>query len=310
MRATPRRGDVRTCSSRLEPGASSPPENRCATAGLSHSANGLQRHPLLLEEITRHRAPPPNPGRKQSKACARHAGVLILPVRLPCNTHTSGGDPSEHPFRWDRRDDQPVRSRRNFKPFRVAQGPDISGQHLRSARFRIGGASAYSLIAFASPILPPESCPVFDLILRNGTVIDGTKAPARRADVGVTGDRIVAVGDLAAASARQTIDAAGRVVAPGFVDVHNHSDGWLVRKPHLAPKTLQGFTTEVLMADGISYAPCGARMPTNGSSTCVRSTPCGSTSTSAGSRSTIISTCSTAMSLKTSACTFRTRTSA
>jgi N-acyl-D-amino-acid deacylase len=96
---------------------------------------------------------------------------------------------------------------------------------------------------------------VFDLVIRNGLVIDGTRAPARKADVGVTGDRVVAVGDLATASATRTIDAAGRVVAPGFVDVHNHSDGWLVRQPHLTPKTLQGFTTEVLMADGISFAP-------------------------------------------------------
>lgn len=95
----------------------------------------------------------------------------------------------------------------------------------------------------------------FDLIVRAGTVIDGTRAPRFRADVGICGERIEAVGDLSAATAPQIINAAGRIVAPGFVDLHNHSDGWLLKKTHLAAKTTQGFTTEVLMADGISYAP-------------------------------------------------------
>jgi len=96
---------------------------------------------------------------------------------------------------------------------------------------------------------------VFDLVIRNGVVIDGTGAARFRADVAVRGDRIVDVGDLAGAAATREIDAAGRVVAPGFIDVHNHSDGWLIREKNFAPKTTQGFTTEVLMADGIGYAP-------------------------------------------------------
>lgn len=96
---------------------------------------------------------------------------------------------------------------------------------------------------------------MFDTVLTGGTVIDGTRAKRLRADVGIRGDRIAAVGDLGDAKAAQTIDAANRVVAPGFVDTHNHSDGWLLREPHLVSKTTQGFTTEVIMADGISYAP-------------------------------------------------------
>lgn len=96
---------------------------------------------------------------------------------------------------------------------------------------------------------------MFDIIIRNGTVIDGTRAERYRADVGIRGDRISSIGDLATAKADHTIDATGKIVAPGFVDVHNHSDGWLWKTPHLTPKTTQGFTTEVLMADGISYAP-------------------------------------------------------
>lgn len=96
---------------------------------------------------------------------------------------------------------------------------------------------------------------MFDLLIRGGTVIDGTGSPRTRADVGVNADRITAVGDLSNASAATVIDATGMMVAPGFIDVHNHSDGWLLRKRNFAPKTTQGFTTEVLQADGIGYGP-------------------------------------------------------
>lgn len=98
-----------------------------------------------------------------------------------------------------------------------------------------------------------------DLILRSGTVIDGSGAPRRRADVGVQGDRIVAIEPLAAASAARTLDCMGKVVAPGFIDVHTHADGWLLKTPNFESKTAQGFTTEVLMSDGISYAPVSPR---------------------------------------------------
>lgn len=96
---------------------------------------------------------------------------------------------------------------------------------------------------------------MFDLLITGGSVIDGTRGPRRRADVGITADRIVQIGDLRDASARQTIDATDRIVAPGFVDVHTHSDAWLLKRPHLVSKTTQGFTSEIIMADGISYAP-------------------------------------------------------
>ncbi len=96
---------------------------------------------------------------------------------------------------------------------------------------------------------------MFDIIIHGGTVIDGTRSPRYRADVGIKGDRIAAIDNLSDATAKTKIDAREKIVAPGFIDVHNHSDGWLLKKPHLTPKTTQGFTTEGLMADGISYAP-------------------------------------------------------
>ena len=100
-----------------------------------------------------------------------------------------------------------------------------------------------------------ESCAMLDLIVQGGILIDGTGNPRYRADLGVLGDRIQQIGDLTGKEARDRIDARGRAVAPGFVDVHNHSDSWLLSNPNFLSKTAQGFTTEVIMADGISYAP-------------------------------------------------------
>lgn len=96
---------------------------------------------------------------------------------------------------------------------------------------------------------------MFDLLIHGGDVIDGSRSKRQRADVAIRDGRIAAVGVLDGAAAHTSIDATGKIVAPGFVDVHNHSDAWLLKTPHLTSKTLQGFTTEVIMADGISYAP-------------------------------------------------------
>ena len=95
----------------------------------------------------------------------------------------------------------------------------------------------------------------FDLVVHGGSIIDGSGSKARRADLGIQGDRIAAVGELDPKRGADSVDASGQIVAPGFVDVHNHSDGWLLKERHLRSKISQGFTTEVIMADGISYAP-------------------------------------------------------
>ncbi len=88
----------------------------------------------------------------------------------------------------------------------------------------------------------------FDLLLRGGLVVDGTGAPGRPGDVGVLGDRILAVGDLSAVDSGEvatTIDCAGLVVTPGFIDPHGHSDGSLFLDGGLASHLRQGFTTQL-----------------------------------------------------------------
>jgi N-acyl-D-amino-acid deacylase len=100
---------------------------------------------------------------------------------------------------------------------------------------------------------------LFDRILLNGTVIDGSGAPRYEADVGLIADRIAEIGSLSSAEARETTDVSGRIVSPGFIDVHNHSEGWLLKDANFCVKTVQGYTTEVLMTDGVSYAPLDER---------------------------------------------------
>ena len=100
---------------------------------------------------------------------------------------------------------------------------------------------------------------MFDVLIAGGTVVDGNEAPAYKADVGVTGETIAAVGDLARADARRVIDATGLMVAPGFIDPHVHSEGDLLVNPQHAYGLRQGIATELLGIDGMSYAPFPAR---------------------------------------------------
>ena len=99
---------------------------------------------------------------------------------------------------------------------------------------------------------------MFDIVIIGGTVVDGTGAPGYRADVGVSGEAIEAIGDLSTAEARRVIDATGLTVTPGFIDTHAHSDGALLVDPQHANGLRQGITTEILGQDGLSYAPLSA----------------------------------------------------
>src|SRR6266700_2994646 len=85
----------------------------------------------------------------------------------------------------------------------------------------------------------------YDLVIKNGDVIDGTGSPARRADVAIKGDRIVAVGAVSG-GAKRTIDASGRVVAPGFIDVQGQSGTSLLTDGNGESHIRQGITTEIV----------------------------------------------------------------
>ncbi len=96
-----------------------------------------------------------------------------------------------------------------------------------------------------------------DLIIRNGTVVDGTGAPARRADVAIKGDRIVAVKATISGRATREIDATDRLVTPGFVDVHTHLDAQLAWDPMPTSSCWHGITSAVLGNCGVTFAPVG-----------------------------------------------------
>jgi len=98
----------------------------------------------------------------------------------------------------------------------------------------------------------------WSLLIRNGSLVDGSGAPARAADVAVEGDRIVAVGPRLAGESTRVIDAAGQVVAPGFIDMHSHSDLFYFGCPSAESKVRQGVTTEVVGMCSFSQAPMRA----------------------------------------------------
>ena len=97
----------------------------------------------------------------------------------------------------------------------------------------------------------------FDVLLRNGLVIDGSGRQGFVADVGVRGDRIARIGDLSDSAGDRVIDASGLVVAPGFIDIHNHSDFTLLEEPRCESMIRQGVTTMVL-GEGGSAGPVKA----------------------------------------------------
>jgi N-acyl-D-amino-acid deacylase len=118
-------------------------------------------------------------------------------------------------------------------------------------------AAVAAALALGAAAPEPRAAPDFDLLLAGGTVVDGTGAPRRLADVAVSGDRIAAIGDLRGRTARRTIDATGLVVAPGFIDMLGHSEITILVDPRGVSKVTQGVTTEIT-GEGVSVAPVNA----------------------------------------------------
>jgi N-acyl-D-amino-acid deacylase len=104
------------------------------------------------------------------------------------------------------------------------------------------------ILLFASAVTP------YDLVIRNGHVIDGTGSPWYAADVGIRAGKIAAIGRLTDAPTKRTIDARGMVVAPGFIDMLGQSEMTILVNPHLPSKIFQGITTEIT-GEGSSIAP-------------------------------------------------------
>ena len=96
---------------------------------------------------------------------------------------------------------------------------------------------------------------MFDVLIINGNLVDGTGNKASKVDIGIIADKINQIGNLKDASAKKIIDGNGKTISPGFIDTHAHSDAALLIDPIHENGIRQGITTEILGQDGLSYAP-------------------------------------------------------
>ena len=144
-----------------------------------------------------------------------------------------------------------LRSKR--PPLRLSHDGHRIGRTKTDRRKRDSSNTHAQLRPLSPHGLPKESLMALDKLVRNGTVIDGTGDPRYEADVGIRGGKIASIGRLERAEAASTIDASGLIVAPGFIDMHSHSDMSLYDDPGGESKAHQGVTTEV--TGNCSYSP-------------------------------------------------------
>ncbi|MGA9509923.1 MAG: D-aminoacylase [Candidatus Sulfotelmatobacter sp.] len=111
-----------------------------------------------------------------------------------------------------------------------------------------------TLLCATAAVLAGQAVPVFDLVITNGHIIDGTGSPWYSGDVGIRDGKVAAIGNLTAAPRKRTIDAAGKVVAPGFIDMLGQSELSILVDPRLPSKIYQGITTEIT-GEGATVAP-------------------------------------------------------
>jgi N-acyl-D-amino-acid deacylase len=127
---------------------------------------------------------------------------------------------------------------------------------MAATRRRFLSTSGMAVLGSAALRLPRiEAAPVFDLLLRGGSIFDGTGGPPFTADVGITGDAIAALGAISPEQGRRVLDVTDLSVAPGFVDIHSHSDRSIVVHPTADSRVRQGITTEITGNCGSSAAP-------------------------------------------------------
>ncbi len=98
--------------------------------------------------------------------------------------------------------------------------------------------------------------PTYDIVIKGGTVIDGLRTPRYKSDVGITGGRITQIGNIDASEGAEVVDAAGRIVAPGFVDLHTHYDSQVFWDPWCTMSGWHGVTSVVIGNCGFGFAPC------------------------------------------------------
>ena len=131
---------------------------------------------------------------------------------------------------------------------------DLEMAHPIHRRLFVSQSTAV-LSAALLPVGRIRFTPEFDIVIKNGTIVDGTGGPIWQGDLGLVGDTIAAIGSIDAQQGRRVLDASGLHVSPGFIDIHSHSDGTIFAYPTADSRAYQGVTTEVTGQCGFSAAP-------------------------------------------------------